>query len=176
METDARLRSQAGIGQRRQDRAGRTAITPDADRLARLGQPFAQLHHLQHIAAAVVHHVDEAAALDDVGLGSGGDCGAQRGSQGQDQAKSCHGAILPIDRAGENHVLATVLPLARRPNVRSARAVAPSRYRPAPSCPSTRPITIHPPIFFMPFMMGPQGDLEKPASRECQGRAVSPLF
>jgi hypothetical protein len=94
VKADARLRSQAGIGQRRQDRAGRPAISPDPHRLARPGQPFAQLHHLQHIAAAMVFHVDEAPPIDNIGVGCGGNHARQGCGKGQDQAKSGHAVYL----------------------------------------------------------------------------------
>jgi hypothetical protein len=123
VEADARLRSQAGIGHGRQDRAGRPAISPDPNRLARPGKAFAQLHHLQHIAAAVVFHIDEAAALDDIGVAGGGGHGHQCRGKGQDQAKSFHGAILPIGGAGENHVQATVRSAACRPTSAPARGL-----------------------------------------------------
>ncbi|MFC3167113.1 MULTISPECIES: hypothetical protein [Paracoccus] len=105
MKADARAAAQAGIGQRRQDGAGRTAIAADAHRLARLRQPFAQLDHLQDVAAAMVFHVDEAAALDDVGMAGGGQGGQQGG--GKDQAHFAHAVILPIGPGSGNHVLAT---------------------------------------------------------------------
>jgi hypothetical protein len=141
VKADARFRSQAGIGQRRQDRAGRPAIPPDPHGLARPGQPFAQLHHLQHIAAAMIFHVDEAPAFDDIGVARGGNHARQGGSKGQDQAKSGHAVYLAdwrsFGKSRSGDVKRAASPFPARPNHLSA-ADAHEPARPAPR-PGPRP-------------------------------------
>lgn len=53
MKTDLRLRMDAGVGQRRKDRAGRQALALDPHRV-QLGEAFALADVVAHIAAAVI--------------------------------------------------------------------------------------------------------------------------